>query len=143
MAKSSEARADVIGPSFPSFRPLLGRSVSSAFVAEACRDAVLSFLRGANGGWGKADLAAWLAGPYQAVAGLVDHFVAPVRDSIPPSTMPSPQHITDDRITNLLEPAARCALSCLEALARGEPDHYMKDALDRGSLIETTVSFPN
>ncbi len=37
------------------------------FPAMACRVAGLAFLNGVTAGWTKADLAAWLAGPYRAV----------------------------------------------------------------------------
>jgi hypothetical protein len=59
----------------------LPHGTSTQAVADACRVALLAFLRG-SAGWGKHQLAAWLTGPYAALTSL-----APACDELrsPPS----------------------------------------------------------
>jgi hypothetical protein len=52
---------------------LLPEGVLVVDVADGCRTAVLSFLDGVSAGWGKAELAHWLAGPYRSLTSLARH----------------------------------------------------------------------
>src|SRR4051794_14246958 len=45
--------------------------VDALLMTGACRPAGLAFLRGAREGWGAADLARWLVGPYREATSLV------------------------------------------------------------------------
>lgn len=44
---------------------LLPENVSATMVADVSREAMLALVRGAGKGWGKRELAQWLAGPYR------------------------------------------------------------------------------
>ena len=48
--------------------PKLASDVPTDVYADECRSIGLAFLEGAQLGWGKRELAAWLVGPYQAVS---------------------------------------------------------------------------
>lgn len=136
----------MIGEVSSAFRPLLAPGVTRDYVARSARDAALAFCRGASSGssepWTRRELAEWLTGPYQAVAGLVDHVIAHALDSMPPSTLSSPRAAhapTNETIASLLEPAARSAMACVEALACGDAatrEQHLHAAIERGSLVE-------
>lgn len=120
-----------------SLRPLLPIAMSTAAIADGCRDAALSFCRGVQGGWTKRDLAAWLAGPYAAVARLVDAAVAPPVEASRPSTVPpAMDRLAAENIASLLDPAWDTVMACFEALSVGKPDAFLDEAFQRGSLAE-------
>ena len=120
-----------------SLRPILPIAMSPLAIADGCRDAALAFCRGVCTGWTKRELAAWLKGPYAAVAGLVDVSIAPPIDAPPPSTIPPAMGLlADDHIRSLLEPAWRSAMSCMDSLCIGDADRYVDEAFRRGSLVE-------
>lgn len=139
MANSSEAQVGAIGEAFSSIRPLLGPGVTRDYVARSSRDAALAFCRGVRAGWTRRELADWLTGPYQTVAGLVDHVVAPPLVSMPPSTNRSTEIVTDETVAALLESAATSALACVEAIVRGEGDRYVEAARERGGLVDAVT----
>jgi hypothetical protein len=137
MAKSWGAHAHACERESSVFRPLLAPAVTSELLADASRDAALAFCRGVLGGWSKRELVAWLRGPYQGVAGLVDFIVAPPIDDAPPSTQPSPMLLpTDEDIASVVDGAFECAMDCVEALARGDGLPFFEEAIERGSLVE-------
>lgn len=139
MANRSEAQINANGEAFSTLRPLLGPGVTRDVIARGSRDAALAFCRGARAGWTRRELADWLTGPYQTVAGLVDHVVLPRIEPSPPSTMRSTDVVTDETIASLLEAAERSALACVEAIVRGEGDRYVEAARERGGLVDAVT----
>ena len=59
----------------------LGDAVGALAVADACRDAIVSFVVGSATSWGKSGLAVWLAGPYRLLVRHAPRVEGPPRRS--------------------------------------------------------------
>jgi len=79
--------------------------------ASACRRVYMQALVGAHVGWGKLELAQWLAGPYRA---LTDYGLQ--EDEEPVSVSP-PSLVTEDRLTRVLDMMRIDVLLVLHELA--------------------------
>jgi hypothetical protein len=65
----------------------LGDGLSALAIADACRDAIVSFVVGSATSWGKSGLAVWLAGPYRLLVRHAPRVEGPPRrsDMVPAS----------------------------------------------------------
>ncbi len=109
----------------------LASGVSARDVAHASRSVALAFLNGVAGGWGKAELAAWLSGPY---AGVTRFAAGPTHgQSDPPAGQSAPPLGADD-IATVLRDARWRALAALEA-ASGTGANYATTARARGLVV--------
>jgi len=101
-------------------------------LANACRRAYLRLVVGAHVGWGKTELARWLAGPYRhlAVSGTAsDYDVAP--PSINSALRAANDTVNEDRIASILESMRRDVLGVLRELMSPEgASAFTKLALD-------------
>ena len=94
-------------------------------VSAACRHAGLAFTEGVAAGWGKRDLAGWLAGPYAAA---VRHATAPFRPRFV-----GPRDLREERISLVMEAARFRTLAMLEALALPSADSpFIQESVKRG-----------
>jgi hypothetical protein len=99
-----------------------------AATPDACREVALAFIAGVASGWGKADLAAWLAGPYRAVAR---------RASRPAGHRSEPPFaVAQDKLETVMRDARWAALAALEraSVAKGRT-LLVERAATRGHLV--------
>lgn len=87
-------------------------------IADRCRSAGLAFVHGA-GGWGKAELARWLVGPYRLAVSAEVGF-APEHEAAPRST----RAVERESLEDVLRHARWSVVSALEsaALPSGRPE---------------------
>lgn len=108
-------------------------------MAHEARSVALSFVNGVAGGWGKAELAAWLAGPY---ARSVRHAARPPYEQGGP--VRQSDHVVDlsasplgaDEVATLLRDARWRVLAGLESASAKTVDvSYAGAALTRGLIV--------
>jgi hypothetical protein len=81
-------------------------------VADACREAFVSFLQGVATGWGKAELGRWLAGPYRELCSF-----SRVAAAVEGQRKPVPKRVAsfdDDQLNTLARTARWKVLAALE-----------------------------
>lgn len=113
--------------SYGARRSRLPADVTAEVVASECRSAALSFMAGASGGWEKAELARWLAGPY---AHAVRHARGGERVALTP-----PEHpIASETIVDLIRSVREAVLAELSGIALGHasPEALADDAIALG-----------
>lgn len=125
----------------------LPRAVTAASLAESCRQAGLLFLEGATADWwGKAELVAWLEGPYKEATRFArmnpraSSPPPPLRPSRPPLSGPGgaedEELLHPERIEAVIREARWHVLAALEALALPAGSHaWVERALARGHVV--------
>lgn len=121
-------------------RPIvLPPRVPVGVLADACRSTALSFLRGAGRGWGKRELAAWLAGPYRAVTAVAAADLAHADRARAAAARTERARaagaVETDRVVDLLERATREGRATLASLC--DPDlgvAFAYEALEAGHV---------
>jgi hypothetical protein len=109
--------------------------VRAVHVADASREALLAFLRGTEAGWGKRELAHWLAGPYRAVTSFAATPDVPESSSTfrrPPKTL------VPDRLEAVIKLAKEETLATLILAAPPDSDvRFSQRAVLAGHVIRT------
>jgi hypothetical protein len=109
--------------------------VRALSVADAAREAMLSILRGIDSGWGKRDLAHWLAGPYRSVTALAATHEVPEDSSTfrrPPTTL------VPDRLDSVLRAAKEEVMATLILAAPPDSDiRFSHRAVAAGYVVRT------
>jgi hypothetical protein len=116
---------------------LLPENVTTMMLADVSRQAILSLVSGTGAGWGKRELAQWLAGPYRLLTSYAQGIHAvpePRTSSIPPSLTPLPLA----RVNDLLGAAKEELLATLLMAAPPDSDVSFADrAIAKGHLVRT------
>lgn len=99
--------------------PTLAPDVDVHAFADACRAAGLALLEGAQHGWGKRELAAWLTGPYARVSAALG---VPAPSSRVPETSPAHSSgiVRSGAVEELLDLVRIAVSSALKDLSVGE-----------------------
>jgi hypothetical protein len=90
-------------------------------IADACRDAVLSFLNESRGGaWGKLELALWLTGPYERITNPANRVMLERFGEAPASAPSMNIAATTEAVAHMIETARDEVLTILECLRNEE-----------------------
>jgi hypothetical protein len=109
--------------------------VRAVSVADASREAMLTFLRGVDAGWGKRELAHWLAGPYRTVTSFATTTDAPDNSS---TFRRIPTALVPDRLDAVLRAAKEEVLATMILAAPPDSDvRFSHRAVVAGHVIRT------
>ena len=116
----------------------LPEDVRALAVAENAREAMLAILRGIGAGWGKRELAGWLAGPYCAVTAFAATLEAP-EDST--TFRRFPKGVAPARLEGVLRQAKEEVLATLIMAAPPDSDvRFSHRAVSAGYVVRTRDS---
>jgi hypothetical protein len=111
----------------------LPEEVRAVTVAELCRDAMLALLRGVGDGWGKREVAEWLAVPYAEVTSLA---AVDLEDSSTFRRLPT--KVGPARLDEVLRNAKEEALATLILAAPPDSDvRFTNRAVAAGHVVRT------
>jgi hypothetical protein len=105
----------------------LAHNESIDTVSEVCRAAGLSFMRGAGLGWGKRELARWLAGPY---ATATRHSRKQIDMAVRPKFRQG--GLSEELVTEWLAGAQYYTTTLLKQLEQGIESGYVDEAIVQG-----------